>query len=190
MEGWTLTYVPHLSTVTAWDIPTSFCKVMYNLAYHSLMEFTWPHIFSDYFILVISLEVKRTLHINHVTFYETLHCMFIKHWHVYECKRSHQSTEYISWIPKSWLLLSSQTPHQVHWWVLWPQSSENQSSCHLEMEMATHSSILAWRIPWTEEPGKATVHGVTRVRHLLVTELPPLSLPPMFKTLSSLWPQQ
>ena len=23
----------------------------------------------------------------------------------------------------------------------------------LEMEMATHSSILAWRIPWTEEPG-------------------------------------
>ena len=24
----------------------------------------------------------------------------------------------------------------------------------LEKEMATHSSILAWRIPWTEEPGK------------------------------------
>ena len=29
-----------------------------------------------------------------------------------------------------------------------------------QKEMATHSSILAWRIPWTEEPG-ATVHGVT-----------------------------
>ena len=27
--------------------------------------------------------------------------------------------------------------------------------------MATHSSILAWRIPWTEEPVRATVHGVT-----------------------------
>ena len=26
--------------------------------------------------------------------------------------------------------------------------------------MATHSSILAWRIPWTEDPGWATVHGV------------------------------
>ena len=26
-------------------------------------------------------------------------------------------------------------------------------------EMATHSSILAWKIPWTEEPGRATVHG-------------------------------
>ena len=32
----------------------------------------------------------------------------------------------------------------------------------LEKEMATHSSILIWKIPWTEE---ATVHGVTRVRH-------------------------
>ena len=27
--------------------------------------------------------------------------------------------------------------------------------------MATHSSILAWRIPWTAERGGATVHGVT-----------------------------
>ena len=32
----------------------------------------------------------------------------------------------------------------------------------LEKEMATHSSILAWRIPWTEEPGQATVHGVAK----------------------------
>ena len=31
----------------------------------------------------------------------------------------------------------------------------------LEKEMATHSSILAWEIPWTEEPGGLhTVHGV------------------------------
>ena len=33
----------------------------------------------------------------------------------------------------------------------------------LEEEMATHSSILDWRIPWTEEPGELhTVHGVTK----------------------------
>ena len=32
----------------------------------------------------------------------------------------------------------------------------------LEKEMATHSSILAWRIPWTEEPRELTVHGVTK----------------------------
>ena len=30
----------------------------------------------------------------------------------------------------------------------------------LDKEMATHSSILAWRIPWTEEPGQ--VHGVPK----------------------------
>ena len=28
--------------------------------------------------------------------------------------------------------------------------------------MATHSSIFAWKIPWTEEPGRATVHGVAK----------------------------
>ena len=33
----------------------------------------------------------------------------------------------------------------------------------LEKEMATHSSILAWRIPWTEEPGwLLSVHGVAK----------------------------
>ena len=31
--------------------------------------------------------------------------------------------------------------------------------------MATHSSILAWRIPWRRRAWQATVHGVTRVRH-------------------------
>ena len=32
----------------------------------------------------------------------------------------------------------------------------------LEEGMATHSRVLAWRIPWTEEPGGFTVHGVTK----------------------------
>ena len=36
---------------------------------------------------------------------------------------------------------------------------------HLEQEMATHSSILAWRIPWTEEPGGLQSLGMQRVRH-------------------------
>ena len=33
----------------------------------------------------------------------------------------------------------------------------------LEKEMATHSSILAWRIPWTEEPGWLQSMGSLRV---------------------------
>ena len=35
----------------------------------------------------------------------------------------------------------------------------------LEKEMATHSSVLAWRIPWTEEPGGLQSMGSQRVGH-------------------------
>ena len=35
----------------------------------------------------------------------------------------------------------------------------------LEKEMATHSSILAWRIPWREEPGRLQSMGTQRVGH-------------------------
>ena len=35
----------------------------------------------------------------------------------------------------------------------------------LEKEMAPHSSILAWRIPWVEEPGGLHCTGSQRVRH-------------------------
>ena len=43
----------------------------------------------------------------------------------------------------------------------WVQSLGGKES--LEKEMATHSSILAWEIPWTEEPGRL-VHGVAESR--------------------------
>ena len=39
----------------------------------------------------------------------------------------------------------------------------------LEKEMATHSSILAWRILWTEEPGRIQSMGSQTVRHDWVT---------------------
>ena len=45
-------------------------------------------------------------------------------------------------------------------WV-WSLGWENP----LEKGMATHSSILAWRIPWTEEPGELQSTGSQRVRH-------------------------
>ena len=35
----------------------------------------------------------------------------------------------------------------------------------LEKEMATHSSILAWKIPWTEDPGRLQSMGPQRVGH-------------------------
>ena len=39
----------------------------------------------------------------------------------------------------------------------------------LEKEVATHSSILAWRIPWTEEPDGLQSMGLQRVRHNCAT---------------------
>ena len=40
--------------------------------------------------------------------------------------------------------------------------------------MAPHFSILAWKIPGTEESGRPTVHGIRRVGHDLVTKPPQL----------------
>ena len=40
----------------------------------------------------------------------------------------------------------------------------------LEKEMAPHSSTLAWKIPWTQEPGRLQSMGLRRVGHNLVTE--------------------
>ena len=41
---------------------------------------------------------------------------------------------------------------------------------HLEKEMATHSSVLAWKIPWTEEPGGQQSMGSLKSQHDLATK--------------------
>ena len=57
-----------------------------------------------------------------------------------------------------------------------PGGSDSKESAHnvgwslsqgdpLEKEVATYSGILAWRIPWTEEPGRLQSMGLQRVRH-------------------------
>ena len=53
----------------------------------------------------------------------------------------------------------------------------------LEKEMATHCSILAWRIPWTEKPGGLQSMGLQRVRHDWVTNTN--TLLPFFRV--SIW---
>ena len=48
------------------------------------------------------------------------------------------------------------------------QEMQVQSLCledPLKEKMASHSSILAWEIPWTEEPGRLQSMGSQRVRH-------------------------
>ena len=51
-------------------------------------------------------------------------------------------------------------PGMLETWV-WSLGREDPQ----EKEMATHSSILAWRIPWREEPGRLQSMGSQRVRH-------------------------
>ena len=45
----------------------------------------------------------------------------------------------------------------------WVQSLRREDP--LEKEMATHSIILAWKIPWMEEPGRQQSMGSQRIRH-------------------------
>ena len=73
-----------------------------------------------------------------------------------------------------WLL---QQPYNVFWACLVAQTVENLSAVQetwvqslgwkdsLEKGMAAHSSILTWRIPWTEEPGGLQSLGSQRVGH-------------------------
>ena len=59
------------------------------------------------------------------------------------------------------------------WWHRVPSLSQKNP---LEKEMATHSSILAWRIPWTEEPGRLQSMGSQRVGRDWATERTLVSL--------------
>ena len=55
------------------------------------------------------------------------------------------------------------------WWLRWSMWATQVQSLSwedpLEKEMAAHSSIPAWRIPWTEEPGGLQSTGLQRVGH-------------------------
>ena len=54
-------------------------------------------------------------------------------------------------------------------WETWVQSLGQEDP--LEKEMATHYSTLAWKTPWTEEPGRLQSTGSQRVRHNWATSL-------------------
>ena len=60
-------------------------------------------------------------------------------------------------------LVAQRLKHLPAMWETWVQSLGWEDL--LENEMATHSSTLAWRIPWMEEPGGLqSIHGVTKSR--------------------------
>ena len=69
----------------------------------------------------------------------------------------------------SWASLVAQTlKRPLAMWETWVRSLGWEDP--LEKEMATHSSILAWEIPWTEEPERIQSIEVQIVRHNLVTK--------------------
>ena len=87
----------------------------------------------------------------------------------------------------SFLLTWLNTLEPNCWLVRWLSDKESTCQCRmlrrwvrslgwedpLEKEMTTHSSILAWKSPWTEEPNGLQSRGSQRVRHDLVTEYHP-----------------
>ena len=52
----------------------------------------------------------------------------------------------------------------MEWWVLL-QNLARTMNCWLDKGIAAHSTVLAWRIPWTEEPGRLQSIALHRVRH-------------------------
>ena len=61
--------------------------------------------------------------------------------------------------------------HGDSWGSLLDRRSYNNLIVWTEKAMAPHSSTLAWKIPWTEEPGRLQSMGSLRVRHDWVTSL-------------------
>ena len=61
------------------------------------------------------------------------------------------------------LTVTNNTSLNIHVQETWVWSLDWEDP--LEEGMAAHSSILAWRIPWTEEPGGLQSLGSQRVRH-------------------------
>ena len=65
---------------------------------------------------------------------------------------------------KNWTSLVAQTVKRLStMWETWVQALGWEDP--LEKEMAIHSSTIAWKIPWTEEPGRLQSKGLQRVGH-------------------------
>ena len=73
--------------------------------------------------------------------------------------------------PSSWgtSLVAQTVKHLPAMQETWVQSLGQEDP--LEEEMATHSSVLAWKIPWMEEPGRLQSMGSQRVGHDWATSL-------------------
>ena len=84
----------------------------------------------------------------------------------YDCEldcKMWQTTPHIKNTISVWTSLVAQTKNLSAMREIWVQSVCQEDP--MENEMATHSSILAWRTPWTEEPVRLHSVGLQRVGH-------------------------
>ena len=125
------------------------------------LHFTsWPSI-----VIPRNVSWKWLLHICTRGIWRVLHCSII-------CTRNHTN-----WKPNKYLvantvrasLVAQRVKRLPAMWETWVRSLGREVP--LEKEVATHSSILAWRIPRTEEPGGLQFTGSQRVEHDWATSL-------------------
>ena len=70
----------------------------------------------------------------------------------------------VNWLSINWTsLVAHRLKHLPTMQETWVQPLGREDP--LEKEMAAHSSVLAWKIPWMEEPGGLQSMGLQRVRH-------------------------
>ena len=85
--------------------------------------------------------------------------MMLFNWRPFVCLGENSSIKlYIKVFPVAQMVKSLPAVQETRVWSLCQED-------HLEKGMAIHSSILAWRIPWTEETGGLPSMGLQRVRH-------------------------
>ena len=95
--------------------------------------------------LIVICKNKRDMCISHTYVYLT-YVYIYTHTHIY-------------WSFPDSLVVKNPPSMQETW--IWSLGREDL----LEKEMATHSSILPWKIPWTKEPGRLQFMGLQTVRH-------------------------
>ena len=83
------------------------------------------------------------------------------------------TTERLNWTELNWNYSNTSLMAQMvkRLPTTWETRVQSLGWEDLEKEMTTHSSILAWTIPWTEEPGRLQSLGSQRVGHDWVTSL-------------------
>ena len=120
---------------------------------------TWSFVFPRVLLLFLMLTFCWELIQVGVVFVSILFCIM----HVESVSRE-EFCSYLYLGPSVSWLSSKETPCNVGDTGLIPESEISP-----EKEMATHSSILAWRIPWPEVPGGLQSTGWQRVGHNWVT---------------------